>query len=94
MISIADSRPNYIDYAKVFAIFCVVLGHYTYALDFFYEPSQIWNVMHIITLFQVIEALSDNECSSKCYHDYGNVTYGWCKLKVHSKSSYRDFHSK
>lgn len=53
MSSIADTRPNFIDFAKVIAIFCVVLGHYTYALDFSYEPSPIWSVMHIITLFHM-----------------------------------------
>ena len=80
MISIADSRPNYIDYAKVFAIFCVVLGHYTYALDFFYEPSQIWNVMHIITLFHmpfffIVSGLLYKKIGTK-----DTISKGWIQL--------------
>ena len=53
MRSLAETRPNYIDYAKAIAIYCVVLGHYTYAFDFSYEPSPIWSAMHMITLFHM-----------------------------------------
>ena len=46
-------RPNWIDKAKVFMIYLVVLGHYTYAIGIDFQPSSLWNLMHIITLFHM-----------------------------------------
>ena len=46
-------RPNYIDYAKAFCIFLVVLGHYTYYLEIDFKPSPVWYLMHTITLFHI-----------------------------------------
>lgn len=80
MNSIADSRPNYIDYAKVFAIFCVVLGHYTYVLDFSYEPSPIWSVMHIITLFHMPFFFIVSGLLYKKIDIMGVISKGWIQL--------------
>ncbi len=48
-----QQRPNHIDYAKVFMIYLVVLGHYTYAIGLDFKPQPVWNLMKIITLFHM-----------------------------------------
>lgn len=80
MGSIAEIRPNYIDYAKAIIIFCVVLGHYTYALNFSFEPSPIWSVMHIITLFHMPFFFIVSGMLYKKIDTKASVSKGWTQL--------------
>lgn len=49
-----QERPNYIDYAKVIGIYCVLIGHFVYFYDIpFSEHSTIWTITHFVTLFHM-----------------------------------------
>ena len=80
MDSLSETRPNFVDYAKVIAIFCVVLGHYTYALGFSYEPSPIWSVMHIITLFHMPFFFMVSGILYKKTDTKAAISKGWIQL--------------
>ena len=80
MGSLSETRPNFVDYAKVIAIFCVVLGHYTYALGFSYEPSPIWSVMHIITLFHMPFFFMVSGILYKKTDTKAAISKGWIQL--------------
>ena len=48
------ARPNYIDFAKIIGIYCVLVGHYVYFMDVPFKPnSLIWNITHFVTLFHM-----------------------------------------
>ena len=47
-------RPNYIDLAKAFGMFCVVLGHFIYYFHIDFVPnSEMTKVSHFVTLFHM-----------------------------------------
>lgn len=51
---IITERPNYIDYAKVIGIFCVLIGHFVYFYEIPFQPeSTIWSITHFVTLYHM-----------------------------------------
>lgn len=73
-------RPNCIDIAKVFMIYLVVLGHYTYALDLEFKPSNVWSLIHIITLFHMPFFFVVSGLLFKCMPVKETIKKGWIQL--------------
>lgn len=50
----SNNRPNYIDLAKVVAIYAVILGHFVYYCGIPFTPnSSVTKVTHFVTLFHM-----------------------------------------
>ena len=73
-------RPNWIDYAKVFMIYFVVLGHYTYVLGLDFKPSSVWNIMKIITLFHMPFFFIVSGFLFKSIPVFETIKKGWIQL--------------
>ncbi|MDO4955814.1 MAG: acyltransferase family protein [Bacteroidales bacterium] len=48
-----DMRPNCLDYAKVLAMYFVVLGHYGMTARYEIQNTAIWNTDYFITMFHM-----------------------------------------
>lgn len=50
----SNNRPNYIDLAKIIAIYAVILGHFVYYYGVPFTPnSSVTKVTHFVTLFHM-----------------------------------------
>ena len=61
-------------------IFWVVLGHYTWAKHIKYEPSLIWNIMGIITLFHMLFFYTVSDILYKERNIRETIKKGWQQL--------------